>query len=205
ANHFDLEIIEHWNAQNSLMQRASLDAASRTTTQSLLIGLGVLVIVAAAFGISLVLANRFIHRLVRLRDHTLALADERLPDMLDRLRAGEDVDDAAAAAKLDLGHDELGAVATAFEHAHAVAVTGDVTEASNREGVKSIFPNIAQRSQIVVHKQLEILDEAERREEDPAMLDVLFKLDHLATRERRNAENLIVLGGGKPGRQWRTT
>jgi hypothetical protein len=69
--------------------------------------------------------------------------------------------------------------------------------------VKSIFLNIAHRSQIVVHKQLEILDEAERREEDPAMLDVLFKLDHLATRERRNAENLIVLGGGKPGRQWR--
>ncbi|MFI1460183.1 sensor histidine kinase [Nocardia carnea] len=204
ADHLDHEMLELWDEQNVVMQQASLDAAARTTTQSLLIGLAVLVISAAAFGISLVLANRFIHRLVRLRDHTLALADERLPDMLDRLRAGEEVDDAAAAATLDFGHDELGAVATAFEHAHAVAVTAAVTEARNREGVKSIFLNIAHRSQIVVHKQLEILDEAERREEDPAMLDVLFKLDHLATRERRNAENLIVLGGGKPGRQWRT-
>ncbi|WP_280423277.1 sensor histidine kinase [Nocardia carnea] len=204
ADHLDHEMLELWDEQNVVMQQASLDAAARTTTQSLLIGLAVLVISAAAFGISLVLANRFIHRLVRLRDHTLALADERLPDMLDRLRAGEDIDDTAAAAKLDFGHDELGAVATAFEHAHAVAVTAAVTEARNREGVKSIFLNIAHRSQIVVHKQLEILDEAERREEDPAMLDVLFKLDHLATRERRNAENLIVLGGGKPGRQWRT-
>ncbi|NKY32373.1 sensor histidine kinase [Nocardia speluncae] len=204
AGHLDHEMLELWDEQNTVMQQASLDAAARTTTQSLLIGLAVLVISAAAFGISLVLANRFIHRLVRLRDHTLALADERLPDILDRLRAGEDIDDAATAARLDFGHDELGAVATAFEHAHAVAVTAAVTEARNREGVKSIFLNIAHRSQIVVHKQLEILDEAERREEDPAMLDVLFKLDHLATRERRNAENLIVLGGGKPGRQWRT-
>lgn len=204
ADHVKHEMLELWDEQNLVMQRVALDAAARTTTQSLLIGLAVLVVSAAAFGISLVLANRFIHRLVRLRDHTLALADERLPDMLDRLRAGEEIDDTAAAAKLHFGHDELGAVATAFEHAHAVAVTAAVTEARNREGVKSIFLNIAHRSQIVVHKQLEILDEAERREEDPAMLDVLFKLDHLATRERRNAENLIVLGGGKPGRQWRT-
>ncbi|MGI5217891.1 sensor histidine kinase [Nocardia sp. CA-290969] len=203
ADHVSHELLETWDDQNAIMQQASLDAAARTTTQSLLIGLAVLVISAAGFGISLVLANRFIHRLVRLRDHTLALADERLPDMLERLRAGEAIDESEAAAKLDFGHDELGAVATAFEHAHAVAVTAAVTEARTQEGVKSIFLNIAHRSQIVVHKQLEILDEAERREEDPAMLDVLFKLDHLATRERRNAENLIVLGGGKPGRQWR--
>lgn len=203
ADHVNGELLEVWDAQNDVMQQAALDAAARTTTQSLLIGLAVLVISAAGFGVSLVLANRFIHRLVRLRDHTLALADERLPDMLERLRAGAEIDESEAAAKLDFGRDELGAVATAFEHAHAAAVTAAITEARTQEGVKSIFLNIAHRSQIVVHKQLEILDEAERREEDPAILDVLFKLDHLATRERRNAENLIVLGGGKPGRQWR--
>ncbi|WP_433490205.1 sensor histidine kinase [Nocardia grenadensis] len=203
ADHVNQEMLDLWDGQNQLMQELSLDAAARTTNQSLLIGLAVLVVSAAAFGVSLVLANRFIHRLVRLRDHTLALADERLPDMLERLRAGEDVDETAAAAKLDFGRDELGAVATAFEHAHAVAVNAAITEARTQEGVKAIFLNIAHRSQIVVHKQLEILDDAERREEDPAMLDILFKLDHLATRERRNAENLTILGGGKPGRQWR--
>ncbi|WP_328396534.1 sensor histidine kinase [Nocardia sp. NBC_00416] len=203
ADHVNQEMLNIWDDQNQLMQDLSLDAAARTTYRSLLLGLAVLVFSAAAFGISLVLANRFIHRLVRLRDHTLALADERLPDMLDRLRAGEDIDESEAAAKLDFGNDELGAVATAFEHAHAVAVTAAITEARTQEGVKAIFLNIAHRSQVVVHKQLEILDDAERREEDPAMLDLLFKLDHLATRERRNAENLTILGGGKPGRQWR--
>lgn len=203
ADHVNQEMLNLWDDQNKLMQELSLDAAARTTNQSLLIGLAVLVVSAAVFGVSLVLANRFIHRLVRLRDHTLALADERLPDMLERLRAGEDIDETEAAAKLDFGRDELGAVATAFEHAHAVAVNAAITEARTQEGVKAIFLNIAHRSQIVVHKQLEILDDAERREEDPAMLDILFKLDHLATRERRNAENLTILGGGKPGRQWR--
>lgn len=203
ADHVNQEMLNLWDDQNRLMQEISLDAAARTTNQSLLIGLAVLVVSAAVFGVSLVLANRFIHRLVRLRDHTLALADERLPDMLERLRAGEDIDETEAAAKLDFGRDELGAVATAFEHAHAVAVNAAITEARTQEGVRAIFLNIAHRSQIVVHKQLEILDDAERREEDPAMLDILFKLDHLATRERRNAENLTILGGGKPGRQWR--
>src|SRR5690606_25344296 len=156
-----------------------------------------------AFLVSLVLANRFIRRLKRLRDQTLALADESLPDMLRRLRAGEDVDPVAEAPRLDFGHDEVGAVATAFEHAHAAAVTAAVTEARTREGVRAVFLNIAHRSQIVVHRQLEILDAAEQREEDPAMLETLFRLDHLATRERRNAENLIILGGGEPGRRWR--
>ncbi|WP_433635276.1 sensor histidine kinase [Nocardia sp. CA-120079] len=55
----------------------------------------------------------------------------------------------------------------------------------------------------MAHRQLEVLDAAEAQQEDPAFLEVLFKLDHLATRERRNAENLIILGGERPGRQWR--
>ncbi|MGY2063735.1 sensor histidine kinase, partial [Nocardia gipuzkoensis] len=94
-------------------------------------------------------------------------------------------------------------VAKAFNQAHTAAVAAAVTEARTREGVRSVFLNIAHRSQMVVHRQLEILDEAEQKQEDPALLETFFKLDHLATRERRNAENLIILGGGQPGRQWR--
>ncbi len=78
-----------------------------------------------------------------------------------------------------------------------------LAESRTREGVKAVFLDIAHRSQVVVHKQLELLDEAESRQEDPALLDIFFRLDHLATRERRNAENLVILAGGRPGRQWR--
>jgi hypothetical protein len=56
---------------------------------------------------------------------------------------------------------------------------------------------------VIVHRQLKVLDQAERSQDDPDQLKLLFQLDHLATRARRNAENLIILGGGQPGRQWR--
>ncbi|MBF6454398.1 nitrate- and nitrite sensing domain-containing protein [Nocardia cyriacigeorgica] len=196
-------LLDIWDMHNRHAQQMSRDSATESAAASLALGVTVLLISIGAFLVSLVLANRFIRRLKRLRDQTLALADESLPGMLARLRAGEQVDPVAEAPRLDFGRDEVGAVATAFEHAHAAAVTAAVTEARTREGVRAVFLNIAHRSQIVVHRQLEILDAAEQREEDPAMLDTLFRLDHLATRERRNAENLIILGGGEPGRRWR--
>ena len=66
-----------------------------------------------------------------------------------------------------------------------------------------MFLNIAHRSQVVVHRQLAVLDKAERTQEDPEQLELLFQLDHLATHARRNAENLLILAGGQPGRKWR--
>jgi signal transduction histidine kinase len=56
---------------------------------------------------------------------------------------------------------------------------------------------------VIVHRQLKVLDSAERTVDDPDQLQTLFQLDHLATRSRRNAENLIILAGEQPGRQWR--
>ncbi|MEV6138219.1 ATP-binding protein [Nocardia sp. NPDC051990] len=196
-------LIDVWIAQNKYSQKLAEDTAADATARSAWAGGGVVVVSLLAFVIAIVLANRVINRLKRLRGETLALADERLPELMRRLGEGELIDPATESAELDYGHDEIGQVAKAFQHAHAAAVAGAVTEARTREGVKAVFLNIAHRSQIVVHRQLEILDKAEERQEDPALLDTLFRLDHLATRERRNAENLIILGGGRPGRQWR--
>ncbi|MFC9437730.1 nitrate- and nitrite sensing domain-containing protein [Nocardia sp. NPDC057030] len=196
-------MIDVWISQNRRSQELAEDKANTSAANSLYAGGGVLVVSIAAFLIALVLANRIIRRLKRLRKQTFALADERLPETMRRLNAGETIDPAAETPVLDFGHDEIGQVARAFQHAHAAAIGAAVAEARTREGVKAVFLNIAHRSQIVVHRQLEILDEAERRQEDPALLDTLFRLDHLATRERRNAENLTILGGGQPGRQWR--
>ncbi|WP_067836710.1 nitrate- and nitrite sensing domain-containing protein [Nocardia lijiangensis] len=196
-------LLDLWITQNKHTQRLAEEKSADSALTSLFGGGGVLLVSGAAIVIAVFMANRIIRRLKRLRGETLALADDRLPDMMRRLRAGEEVDPAAETPRLDYGRDEIGEVAQAFEHAHAAAVTAAVDEARTREGVKAVFLNIAHRSQIVVHRQLEILDEAEARQEDPALLETLFKLDHLATRERRNAENLIILGGGQPGRQWR--
>ncbi|WP_040808379.1 sensor histidine kinase [Nocardia concava] len=192
-----------WQAENTEAQHLASAAASDTTRKSLWAGIGMVVVALVAILVALVLANRIIGRLRRLRDRTFALADEQLPETMRRLAAGEHLDAEVETPTLDFGHDEIGQVAEAFGHAHASAVTAAVTEARTREGVKSVFLNIAHRSQVVVHRQLEILDAAESQQEDPALLDIYFRLDHLATRERRNAENLIILAGGRPGRQWR--
>ncbi|MVU82732.1 HAMP domain-containing protein [Nocardia sp. ET3-3] len=190
-----------WQAENTEAQHLAADAASDTTRQTLWAGAGMVVVALIAILVALALANRIIGRLRRLRDRTFALADEELPETMRRLAAGEHLEVETPA--LDFGRDEIGQVAEAFGHAHATAVAAAVTEARTREGVKSVFLNIAHRSQVVVHRQLEILDAAESQQEDPALLDIYFRLDHLATRERRNAENLIILAGGRPGRQWR--
>ncbi|WP_280362606.1 nitrate- and nitrite sensing domain-containing protein [Nocardia wallacei] len=197
------QMLELWKVQNDHGNRLAVQDATDTSRNSLLAGAAVLAIAVLAFLGSLWLANRLIGRLKRLRTETLTLAEKSLPETMRKLSEGEQVDPETEAARLDFGHDEIGSVAQAFNRAHTAAVAAAVTEARTREGVRAVFLNIAHRSQIVVHRQLEILDEAERRQEDPALLDTLFRLDHLATRERRNAENLVILGGGEPGRQWR--
>ena len=69
--------------------------------------------------------------------------------------------------------------------------------------MNNVFLGIAHRNQGLVHRQLQILDRMESREENPSQLKSLFQLDNLATRARRTTENLIILGGKQPGRRWR--
>ncbi|MFD9548187.1 nitrate- and nitrite sensing domain-containing protein [Nocardia salmonicida] len=196
-------LLDVYTGHNQFIQTLAKDSAQRSEATAAAAGGGVIALSVLVFLVSVVLANRIIRRLRRLRTATLQLADEKLPATMRALRDGDEVDSAETSPSLDFGHDEIGQVAKAFEHAAAAAIGAAVDEARTREGVRAVFLNIAHRSQIVVHRQLEILDEAERRQEDPALLETLFRLDHLATRERRNAENLIILGGGRPGRQWR--
>ncbi|TDV55959.1 sensor histidine kinase [Actinophytocola oryzae] len=182
---------------------AALDNARSTLVSSLVAGIAILLIAVAAFLVALRLANRLVGRMDRLREHTLAIADEHLPVVVQRLRAGELDAAVAEVPRLELGTDELGQVAEAFTKAQETAVLAAAREAETRAGLNAVFLNIAHRGQVIVHRQLEVLDEAERRQQDPAHLELLFRLDHLATRARRHAENLVILGGGRPGRRWR--
>ena len=71
-----------------------------------------------------------------------------------------------------------------------------------RGNVNAMFTNLSRRSQGLIQRQLSLISELESREADPDQLSSLFKLDHLATRMRRNGENLLVLAGEEPGRRW---
>lgn len=179
------------------------DQADTALLRSLVAAVTMLVVVGIVVLISVRLSNKLIRRLVRLRAETLRLADERLPAVVQRLRAGDRVDVKTEVPELDYGRDEIGQVAAAFNKAQQTAVAAAVAEAKTREGFNAVFLNIARRSQAIVHRQLQVLDTAERAADDPDQVELLFQLDHLTTRERRNAENLIILGGGKLGRQWR--
>ncbi|MEV0358775.1 ATP-binding protein [Nocardia sp. NPDC050697] len=196
-------ILGLWVSQSHDTQAVATANAEATERNSRLTAAAMLTVSLLALGVSLLLANRILRRLRRLRAETLELADHRLPEAMQQLGADRSVDPATVAPRLDFGADEIGQVASAFERAAASAMEAAVAERRTREGVRTVFLNMARRSQVVVHRQLELLDDAERAQEDPELLGTLFKLDHLATRERRNAENLIVLGGGQVGRRWR--
>jgi hypothetical protein len=165
-----------------------------------LIGLVTVTITTIA---SVRIGRSLIRRLAGLRQAALELAVDRLPHVVARLRRGEDVDVAHEAPDLPYGEDEIGQVGHAFNEVQRTAVNSAVEEAELRRGLNEVFLNIARRSQTLLHRQLSILDRMERRADDPTELEDLFRVDHLATRMRRHAEDLVILAGAAPGRGWR--
>ncbi|MFF2817196.1 nitrate- and nitrite sensing domain-containing protein [Kitasatospora cineracea] len=161
----------------------------------------------AAVVLSLVISYRTGRRLVRelvgLRNAAADLSATRLPSVMLRLRRGDAVDVVAEVPQLEFGTGEIGQVGRAFNEVQRVAVEAAVEQAELRRGVSAVFVNLARRSQVLLHRQLTLLDTMERRTENPRELEDLFRLDHLTTRMRRHAEGLIILSGGSPGRAWR--
>ncbi len=190
-------------AQSRHTNDLALSKVDGTLIRSIIAGVLVLALAVGVFLFALRLSRRLIERLIRLRTETLELAEKRLPALVEKVRTGADVNLDDEARLRDYGADEIGEVADAFNKAQQTALAAAVQEAKTREGTNKVFLNIAHRAQVIVHRQLKTLDEAERRQEDPEQLEMLFQLDHLTTRQRRNAENLIILGGGQPGRRWR--
>lgn len=197
------QLIDIYQAQNVYASGHAANTGHDTYVNSLIGGGLILLLTIIAAVAAAILSNRLVNRLKQLRAKTLELAETRLPKIVGRLRAGEQIDVDREVPPLRFGDDEIGQVAEAFNKAQHTAVAAAAQEARTREGVNAVFLNIAHRSQVVVHRQLEVLDRAERKQEDPDELELLFQLDHLATRARRNAENLIILGGERPGRKWR--
>ncbi|MFJ4592960.1 MULTISPECIES: nitrate- and nitrite sensing domain-containing protein [unclassified Kitasatospora] len=162
-----------------------------------------LVAVVLSVLISFRIGRGLARELIGLRNAANELAGARLPSVMLRLRRGEAVDVAAEAPELRFGAAEIGQVGQAFNAVQRAAVEAAVEQAELRRGVSAVFVNLARRSQVLLHRQLTLLDTMERRTENPTELADLFKVDHLTTRMRRHAEGLIILAGGSPGRAWR--
>ncbi|MFJ9341936.1 nitrate- and nitrite sensing domain-containing protein [Streptomyces sp. NPDC101733] len=162
-----------------------------------------LVAVAASLVISVRIGRALVVELVSLRNTALDIAHRKLPDAMDRLRAGQEIDVEAETPPGPPADDEVTQVGAALATVHRAALGAAVERAELASGVSGVFVNLARRSQVLVHKQLNLLDSMERRADDPGELGDLFRLDHLTTRMRRHAESLIILSGAAPGRAWR--
>jgi signal transduction histidine kinase len=187
---------------DTLTARAQQVASSTYRRLILVGGLGLLAVIVSIV-ISIWIGRGLVQQLAALRRSALELANKRLPGVVERLRAGQDVDVAAEAPPLEASADEIGQVQEAFNAVQRTAVEAAVDEARLRRGVSDVFRNLARRSQSLLHRQLALLDAMERRASEPEALEDLFRIDHLTTRMRRHSEGLIILSGDSPGRGWR--
>ncbi|UDM03448.1 sensor histidine kinase [Streptomyces longhuiensis] len=142
--------------------------------------------------------------LTGLRNSALELAATRLPAAIRRIHSGDDLDlDAEAPLARTPIRDEIGQVGAALTTVQRAALRAVAGRAAVLTGVSGVYVSLARRSQVLLHRQLELLDAMERRTENPTDLEDLFRLDHLTTRMRRHAESLLILSGSAPGRAWR--
>jgi hypothetical protein len=163
---------------------------------------GLAAVVVSAL-LSLLVGRSLVTRLSRLREAASYVAGGALPGTL-ALRRGDDEHVRAEVPLLPVGDDEIGRINQVFTQARRTAVQAAVTQARLRQGLNDVVRTVAQRSQNLLHQQLTLLDTMQRRLTEPANLEDLFRLDHLATRMRRQAEDLAILTGAVPNRGWRT-
>ncbi|MFH8365380.1 nitrate- and nitrite sensing domain-containing protein [Streptomyces sp. NPDC018031] len=163
----------------------------------------VLVALLAAFIVAGMMARSMSRSMRQLRKAAFEVAEQRLPTLVDQLsrtdpgRVDTRVEPIPITTK-----DEIGEVARAFDQVHREAIRLAAEQALLRGNVNAIFTNLSSRNQGLIERQLELITGLENNEADPDQLENLFKLDHLATRMRRNGENLLILAGEEPGRRW---
>ncbi|NKX92603.1 HAMP domain-containing protein [Sanguibacter hominis ATCC BAA-789] len=179
------------------------NSAEDAATRSLLLTLAAaLAAVAVSVVIALTVARTITEPLRRLTEAAGRVRDE-LPRIVDEVaEPGKSPD--ISVEKIEVtSQDEVGRLAAAFNEVNAVTLRVAREQALLRGSIAEMFINVARRDQVLLNRQLVFLDELERSEEDPGTLSNLFRLDHLATRMRRNAESLLVLAGIESGRRVR--
>ncbi|MFE0628670.1 nitrate- and nitrite sensing domain-containing protein [Streptomyces sp. NPDC058864] len=185
------------------MQQKALTLRDEAQQEAILSGALILLVLGISVVGAFVVARSMVRSLRRLQDTAQEVAQKRLPELVKQLSESDpqDVDTSVESIGIHT-RDEIGQVARAFDEVHSEAVRLAAEQALLRGNVNAMFTNLSRRSQGLIQRQLSLISELESREADPDQLSSLFKLDHLATRMRRNGENLLVLAGEEPGRRW---
>ncbi|MBQ0925247.1 sensor histidine kinase [Saccharopolyspora endophytica] len=189
--------------QSQLDQQLHHTAFSLQDTAGNLAGLQSVILLTAlliAGAIVVMVARHLLSSLKMLRHSALYTANHQLPNAVADIRAGH-APQAVQPVPVTTT-DEVGEVARAFDDVHTQAVTLATEQAELRRSYSDSFINVSRRSQSLLERQLRLFEQLERDEEDPDQLATLFQLDHLATRMRRNNENLMVLSGADLARRF---
>ncbi|WP_393916481.1 sensor histidine kinase [Halostreptopolyspora alba] len=185
------------------VQDTAAELRTNALTSAIIETLAVLLVVVTVFGVTVAMARSLVRPLRQLRTGALRVAKQDLPDSISRVQemsiAPEDVDITPIEVT---ARDEIGEVARSFDEVHRVALRLASEEAALRSNVNAMFVNLSRRSQTLVERQIRLIDGLEQTEQDDERLADLFRLDHLATRMRRNNENLLVLSGQDNTRKW---
>ena len=163
------------------------------------------VTLAAALVIALLISRSITRPLRDLSRKARAMATYRLPaavqDILDAPQ-GEDLVVPQPDPIMVGARDEVGDVAGALNDVQGSAIALAVEQAALRRNIAESYVNLGRRNQNLLSRLLDAVGELERTEEDPDRLEQLYKLDHLATRIRRNAESLLVLSDSETPTRW---
>jgi signal transduction histidine kinase len=198
---------------NKEMRDAMAAAVNRTADdlvaearirERVFIGLGVVVLIGA-FALTWLVSRSITRPLRSLTAQAQAMAGDRLPRaVMEVLQTplGEDVAVPQVEPVRVKSRDEVVEVARALNTVQDTALGLAVEQAMLRRNIADSFVNLGRRNQNLLVRQLDFITSLERVETDPDVLANLFRLDHLATRMRRNAESLLVLAGVEPPRRW---
>ncbi len=198
------------SGMRSVEQRFANSAISRSRslhdgaiTSAIIFSLAVALLLGIALTATTVIGRSMVGPLRRLRNGALEVAGTRLPEMVSRMSEPDRENIPLEVEPIDVdSSDEIGDVARAFDQVHKEAVRLAGNEAALRDNVNAMFVNLSRRSQTLVERQIRVITGLERGEQDSKRLASLFQMDHLATRMRRNSENLLVLAGHELSRRW---
>ncbi len=203
TNEIDTQMGSVEHALNNQITSRAAQLHKDALTYAIAIGLAVLIVLGLGLFLTVVVGRSMVRPLRRLRAGALEVAGVRLPDMVRRMSESDGTAVSFDVAPIDVDStDEIGEVARAFDQVHREALRLAANEAALRGNVNAMFVNLSRRSQSLVERQIRLIDDLEQGEQDPERLSNLFQMDHLATRMRRNSENLLVLAGHDVSRRW---
>ncbi|MGY5083434.1 sensor histidine kinase [Streptomyces sp. 900105755] len=176
------------------MRTTSAGMQDRTSDQAGLASVILFAVLLLALAVGLGIGRHLLRSLTVLRSTALDVAEHRLPAAVEDMREGRKANTVVDAVPVHTT-EEFGQLARAFDTVHAQAVRLAAEQAALRGDLRDTLVNLSRRSQSLVDRLLRLMEQLERHEEDPEQLASLFTLDHLATRMRRNNENMMVLCG----------